>query len=185
MSRDGDWMQTFTGKQFWPMDPRVDEVCIADIAHALSMQCRYAGHCTEFYSVAEHSVRVSWIVPAPCAMWGLLHDASEAYLVDLPRPIKRYSALGDRYREIEERLMLVIAARFGLGDQEPSEVKDADDVMLMTEKRDLMPNSPAKWRETSEPLASVILPWAPAIAEQRFMHRYEHLLGDCGQSCPR
>jgi len=157
------------------MDPSVDEVRIEDIAHALSLQCRYAGHCTEFYSVAEHSVRASYIVPQEDRLWALMHDASEAYLVDLPRPVKRYSEIGAHYKNAEERLMLVICAKFGIDHVEPSSVKAADDIMLMTEKRDLMPNSPAKWRETSEPLAEIIRPWIPSVAEQRFLRRFECL----------
>src|SRR5690606_29748913 len=99
-TRKGDWMQTFTGRRFWPLDPRPDEICIEDIAHALSMQCRYAGHCLSFYSVAEHSVLLSQHVAEPFRRWALLHDASEAYLVDVPRPIK-----GDlsNYRAVEAR----------------------------------------------------------------------------------
>ena len=85
MKRKGDWMQTHSGIQFWPLDPRPEDILIEDIAHALSNQCRFAGHCCFHYSVAQHSVLVSENVPAQDAMWGLLHDAGEAYLVDLPR----------------------------------------------------------------------------------------------------
>lgn len=86
--RKGDWIQTYTGRQFWPLDPKPEEVCIEDIAHALSQQCRYAGHTIRFYSVAQHSVEIALRVPRAAALWGLLHDAAEAYLVDLPRPVK-------------------------------------------------------------------------------------------------
>lgn len=68
--RRGDWIQTFTGRRFWPLDPRPEDVCIEDIAHALSLKCRFGGHCTRFYSVAEHSVHVSNYVPAEFALWG-------------------------------------------------------------------------------------------------------------------
>ena len=74
-ARKGNWMQTFTGRQFWPADPRADEIDIRDIAHALSMQCRYAGHCTQFYSVAEHCVLLANAIPEQ-KLWALLHDAS-------------------------------------------------------------------------------------------------------------
>ena len=67
-ARKGDWMQTYTGRQFWPIDPRANEVHIEDIAHALSMMCRYNGHCRTFYSVAEHSVLVSQHVPPEHAL---------------------------------------------------------------------------------------------------------------------
>jgi len=176
MKRDGDWMQTFTGVQFWPLDPKVDEIRLEDIAHSLSLQCRFAGHCTEFYSVAQHSVLVSQNVPPADALWGLLHDAAEAYLVDLPRPVKRYSTMGTLYRQIEERVMLVICAKFGLGEMMPDSVHTADDVILMTEKRDLMPNCPAKWRETAAPLDACIIPWPPRVAEYKFLYYAERLL---------
>jgi hypothetical protein len=182
--RMGDWMQTYTGIQFWPIDPRASEIMIEDIAHSLSMQCRFAGHCTEFYSVAQHSVLVSRIVPDNVAAWGLLHDATEAYLVDLPRPVKRYSKMGDLYREIESRLMLQVCVRFKLRFDQPSSIHEADNVLLMTEKRDLMPNSPAKWRETAKPLAITIVPWSPARAKAEFLRRAEEvgLIGTSLQS---
>lgn len=68
--RAGDWMQTFTGRQFWPMDPRPEDLDILDIAHALSLLCRFGGHCQRFYSVAEHSVHVSTLATAPPCVMG-------------------------------------------------------------------------------------------------------------------
>jgi hypothetical protein len=173
MERKGDWMQTFRGVQFYPLDPRPDEIRIEDIAHSLSNQCRYAGHVTRFYSVAQHSVLVARIVPRQHFVWGLLHDAAEAYLVDLPRPLKRHSPLGNAYWPIEARLMTCVCERFGLPYAEPPEVKEADNVLLMTEKRDLMPNSPGKWAETAEPLPGRIIPWGPERAEVEFLEYFE------------
>src|SRR5438128_12538670 len=83
----GDWMQTYTGRAFYPLDPRLDDICIEDIAHALSMLCRYGGQCQEFYSVAEHSVLMSYAVNPQHALWALLHDATESYMGDLIRPL--------------------------------------------------------------------------------------------------
>lgn len=184
MTRQGGWMQTYTGVQFWPMDPRIEEIRIEDIAHSLSLQCRYAGHCREFYSVAEHCVRVSNIVPVSDALWGLLHDASEAYLVDLPRPVKRYSAIGKEYRLVESALQYMICQRFGIDVCEPESVHSADDILLMTEKRDIMGPSPAKWREASEPLPEIIVPWLPKVAELMFLERFARLtsLRTCAQA---
>lgn len=164
--RNGDWMQTYTGKQFWPLDPRPEEVCIEDIAHALSNQCRFAGHVQKFYSVAQHSVLVSRAVSKEYELWGLLHDASEAYLVDLPRPVKRYVG---GYQLAESRLMAIICERFGLKIGMPYAVREADERALMTEKRDLMPNSPAKWKEQAEPFPYTIVPWTPEIACVTFL----------------
>ena len=178
MKRKGDWMQTFTGRQFWPIDPRPEEVSIVDIAHSLSNQCRYAGHCKSFYSVAQHSVMVSYICAPEDALWGLLHDAAEAYLVDLPRPIKRFSDLGWHYKQVEARLMQVLCLRFNLPVDEPASVSKADDVVLVTEMRDLMGMPPTQWRESlaNKPLESAIIPWGPRASKNKFLRRFEELL---------
>lgn len=175
--RVGDWIQTYTARQFWPCDPRAEEIYIEDIAHSLALQCRFTGHCTDFYSVAEHSVRVSAILDPGIALWGLLHDASEAYLTDLSRPLKRGSPLGPIYRAIEWRLMRVICERFGLPESMPPDVHDADNRLLMTEKRDLMRahGSIPKWAETATPLLDVIVPWKWKIAESAFLRRFYEL----------
>jgi hypothetical protein len=87
--RRGDWMQTFTGRAFYPLDPRPEDIDPVDIAHALSLICRYGGHSSRFYSVAEHCVLMSHAVAPEHALWALLHDATEAYLGDMIRPLKR------------------------------------------------------------------------------------------------
>ena len=173
--RRGDWIQTYLGIQFWPLDPRPEEVMLFDIAHSLSNMCRFTGHCREFYSVAQHSVIVSRNVPHEDAAWGLLHDATEAYMMDLSRPIKRSSALGFEYKKIENALMRVICKRFGLRPLEPAAVRRADDIALMTEKRDLMSESPGKWAETAVPLADVIVPLNPAASKIIFLARAREL----------
>lgn len=162
--RWGDWIQTYTGAQFWPLDPRPSEVRTEDIAHALSMQCRFAGHCRVFYSVAEHSVRVSqllraWGHPPLAQLAGLLHDASEAYLVDVPRPLKPHLP---GYSEIERRVMDAICERFGLPrwalatDARWGAVRHADAVLLATEARDLMAPQPVPWEGLPDPLPTII-----------------------------
>lgn len=140
--RRGDWMQTYTGKKFWPLDPDPAEIDILDIAHALSNACRYAGHVMRFYSVAEHSVLVSMHVSDPNQKWALLHDASEAYLVDMPRPVKRFLP---GYQEAETRLMAAICERFGLPPEMPDEVKDIDNRILVDEREVLMAPSTLDW----------------------------------------
>src|SRR5271165_5200280 len=82
------YLSTYTGKKFFPYDPRPEQICIEDIAHGLSMLCRFVGQCRFFSSVAEHSIAVARLLPANLKLFGLLHDASEAYLADLPRPVK-------------------------------------------------------------------------------------------------
>ena len=177
-ARLGDWNQTYTGVQFWPLDPHADEVRIEDIAHSLAHQCRFGGHCLTFYSVAEHSVRVSRIVPLEHALWGLLHDASEAYAIDVPRPLKRHL---EGYKAIEEKLERVIANKFSLPWPMPESVKHADEVLLMTEKRDIMSPAPAPWGVAqgvpAEPLEEKIVPWTAEVAEMAFLARYYELVG--------
>jgi hypothetical protein len=131
---------TFSGKQIDPLNPDPASINITDIAHALSNQCRFTGHVREFYSVAEHSIRCIDLVPQEDQAWALMHDASEAYLSDIARPVKYQLGLGDIYREAEETLMVVIAERFGLPWPMPESVHEADDIMLRSEQRDLMPN---------------------------------------------
>lgn len=167
-----DWIQTWTDRQVHPLDPDPDTFAIEDIAHALSLQCRFNGHCKSFYSVADHSVRVSHAVPPEDALWGLLHDAAEAYLSDLPRPIKVQIPI---YREYEDRLMHTLADHFGLSWPMPASVHGADEVLLATEQRDLMGPPPAPWGLTAEPLPERIEPLSPEAARAAFLARYREL----------
>ena len=176
--RKGNWMQTFSGLRFWVMDPSPDEVRIEDIAHALSMQCRYNGHCSTFYSVAQHSVLVSHVLerehPPVVQFWGLIHDAAEAYLGDMVRPLKRSMPA---YREAEDRVMLAVVQRMGLqGFSEPPAVKWADTVLLSTERRDLMCHK-LDWNqeELCPPMPARIIPEPPEDAEEGFLLRFRAL----------
>jgi len=112
MGSDGS-ITTFSGISFWPLLPNPDDIRIDDIAHALAHQCRFAGHTRLFYSVAEHSVRVSQLCRPEDALWGLLHDASEAYLSDVPAPLKELPEF-EPYRAAERNLQGAVAQRFGL-----------------------------------------------------------------------
>jgi len=170
----GAWMQTFTGKQFFPLSPRVEDIDIIDIAHALSFQCRYGGHCKRFYSVAEHSIHIAHRLPYPLGLWGLLHDASEAYVSDVIRPIKPYLT---NYTEIEDRLMAKIVERFGLNPTTmPPAVKDLDNRILMDERAKILAPPPAPWNFEVEPLGVEIKCWSPEYAEERFLDLF-HVLG--------
>ena len=173
----GTWIATYSAKQFFPLAPRQEDIDIVDIAHSLALQCRFTGHCMEFYSVAEHSVRASYLVPSEHALWALLHDATEAYLTDMSRPIKQNTSLGEEYRKIEKNLMAAICQKFGLSTEEPPQVKIADNIMLMTEKRDLLRNNLAhpKWNETAEPVREYIHPMDWRRAKARFLERYREL----------
>lgn len=170
--RQGDWIQTFTGRQFWPMDPRAEDIFAIDIAHALSNLCRYSGHCERFYSVAEHSIVVSNHVPAEHALWGLLHDASEAYLVDVPRPLKPFLS---GYREAEARIMLAICERFGISADMPKEVSDIDYRILTDERMANMAPPPEKWKTDTDPIGAAFSFMSPPEAEAAFLQRLTEL----------
>lgn len=169
----GNWIQTFTGRQFFPFDPGRSDVAIEDIAHALSLNCRFTGHTRVHYSVAQHSVLVSQLVPTEHALCGLMHDASEAYLCDVPSPIK--PGLRD-YGPMEEAIMAHLAARFKFDWPPPIPVKEADMVAVATEARDLMANPPTMWKLPRAPLAGLrVDPWTPAEAEAQFLARFREL----------
>jgi 5'-deoxynucleotidase YfbR-like HD superfamily hydrolase len=166
-------MQTVSGRLFWPLDPRPGEVYINDIAHALSNLCRFGGMSSRFYSVAEHSWRVSLACDKKDTLAGLLHDATEAYLVDVPRPIKVHLS---NYKEIELRLACVIGERFGLDLANlPASVKHADEVLLATEQRDLMKPPPVPWETMPDPLPERIVPMMPSMAKRWLLKRFEEL----------
>lgn len=174
-TRHGSFMQTATGRKFWPMDPRADEVFIEDIAHSLSLQCRYAGHCLRFYSVAEHSVLMaSWLMKrhgAKAGLWGLLHDASEAYLVDVPRPVKPYLT---GYKAAESRVMAAVCDRFGLAHEMPPEVHEADERIIADELVNLVPMD---WhaRYAGRGLGVRLRYWSPEDAEAMFLSAFRDL----------
>lgn len=172
--RFGGWLQTFTGRAFWPLDPRVDDVDPVDIAHALSMLCRYGGHVRAFFSVAEHCVLMSHAVAPENALWALLHDATEAYMGDMVRPLKRQMPA---YAEAEDRLMEVICARFGLDPACPAEVKEADNRILRDERDALKTDPPLPWTslENVPALGVPIGGWDPAYAKRRYLDRLDEL----------
>lgn len=141
-------MQTYTGRQYWPLDPRPDEVHLEDIAHHLSMLCRYNGACERFYSVAEHSVNVMFLVPPELHLAALLHDATEAYLGDMIRPIKRNSP---EYVAVEKLNHAVICERFGIDPSDCEVIKQADSAMLVAEAARLLKKPPADWLPVDVP----------------------------------
>lgn len=145
----GDYgaIQTFTGKRFYPLAPEPADICVEDICHALSMQCRFTGHCREFYSVAQHSMLVATLVkPATPenVLWALLHDASEAYLIDVARPVKQSAAFA-AYREAEAVMQCAVATRFSLPPDMPEAVHLADNVALAIEAREFMTPLLPEW----------------------------------------
>jgi len=175
-------IRTFTGKHFDVLNPDPDLIDIKDIAHALSCQGRFSGHTREFYSVAQHSCLTATVIShvlnrKDLALTALLHDATEAYLIDLPRPIKHSTALGEMYSAIEDPLWVAIARKFGLPEEMPPEVKLADNICLKTEMRDLMGGTYGTYAPEVEPLNWAILPWEPIAAETTFIFKFHHLGG--------
>lgn len=174
--RKGDWLQTASGKAFYPADPRPEDINIHDIAHALAHLCRFGGHSRHFYSVAEHSVLVSQCVPAPWALEALLHDATEAYVVDVPRPVKR--ALGESYARLEAGVWAAIAKRFNLPEEMPACVKEADNAVLMAERAALLDHVPG-WGhglEHVQPAPVTINCMSSGRAKRFFLSRFSDLL---------
>lgn len=174
------WIQTYTGRAFYPLAPVAADVCIHDIGHALAMKCRWNGHCRKFYSVAEHSVRLSRLVSPRWAFEALMHDAAEAYLPDVPRPIKAhigtYGVTPARsFRDLEHEIMCLIAGCFELTYPSPDEIHAADLRLLVTEGRDLMAPPPEPWGIGAEPFAEIITPWTPEGSEACFRHRFIEL----------
>ena len=166
---------TVSGNYFNLINPTDNVVCVTDIAHALANVCRFAGHVSEFYSVAQHSVLASHLVAPQFALAALFHDATEAYIGDVTRPLK---ALLPDYRAIEARLQADIFSKLGLPSEIPAEVKHADLIMLATEVRDLMPDHDDEWAliATVDQLPETITPWSPYIAATFFLERYRALV---------
>ena len=171
----GDWMQTYTGQQFYPLAPRAEDVDLLDIAHALGMLCRYNGHTQRFYSVAEHCVLMSQAVAPEHALWALLHDATEAYVGDMIRPLKLNMP---DYRKAEDLVMAAIAEKFGLdGVVMPPEVKDVDTRILLAERNALLAESPRPWSVHGAPLDVEIQAWSPTQAKMAYLVRFSEITG--------
>ena len=172
MKRNGDWMQTFTGRQFWPMDPKIEDIDILDIAHGLSNICRYGGHAKAFYSVAEHSCHVSDALPPELALAGLLDDAAEAYIGDMIRPIK-YSI--PQYQALDGYLSAMINERFGIPKERHPEVIRVDNAILADESEQVMLGQVADWKLTEPALGVTIQFWSPELAKMMFWGRFKQL----------
>lgn len=172
------WIQTYSGGMFHILDPQQDEILITDIGHALGMLCRFTGHVRRFYSIAEHCVLGSRLVPQKDALWFLLHDASEAYITDLNRPLKHFTGIGSEYLPVEEKIMNAICQKFRLLGEEPASIKKIDNSMLFAEKEQLLAplEWDAKWGDVKAADVKVKC-WAPEVAEVEFLHRFYELTG--------
>ena len=182
------WIQTFLGRRVNLTAPRADEISILDVAHHLSRLCRFTGATKRYYSVAEHCIHVSRLVPPEHAFWGLLHDASEAYLGDMATPLKR---LLPAYREIEHRFMRVICDRFELAHEEPPIVKLADRALLAAEALALL-RDPTGYPLREEAVAAgvdvsgiKIQGWTPDQARDAYLTRYFAIVAETRTSRER
>jgi uncharacterized protein len=176
----GPYLQTVSGRWVNPFDPDPDQLDPGDIARALANQCRFGGHSRVFYSVAQHSVVVSRLVEerggdAEDAFAALMHDASEAYLGDMPHPLKHRSPLGAAFKTAEDHVERAIRERFRIKPDVP-EIKRADRALLATERRAF---SAETWHwpelEGVEPLAMELTAWSPDAAAEAFAARYAEL----------
>jgi hypothetical protein len=167
--------QTSNGGYYYVDNPKAEHVSIEEIALALSHLCRFGGHTRFFYSVAEHCINVSHCVPKNMAMWGLLHDASEAYVCDLPSPLK---SLLPEYKAIEDKHHRAIAEKFGLSWPMPAEVKDADRRVLLAERDVLLGREAFPWDCGNDPHPlCMVVGMRPQEARERFLARFNYLKG--------
>jgi uncharacterized protein len=173
---------TYTGKYVHLMEPRAETIDIIDIAHALSQISRFGGHTRTFYSVAQHSIGVAQLVPVKYRLQALLHDAAEAYFGDMVQPLKCLPVSRD-YRDHESWMQATINDRFGLGlvqDQECIDhIRQADLIMLATERRDLMAPDMTPWPilHDIKPRMHSIRPMLPIPAESAFLQYYKTISG--------
>ena len=179
--RKGEWMHTSTGKRFFPLDPRPEDICIMDIANGLALDCRYGGqgNVHKFYSVAEHSVLMAeyacergWARNIVFAV--LMHDAAEAYLNDLPRAVKH--SIGRAYETLEDQVQEVILQKYNLVSTSLGnnlEIKSLDRQIVPLEKECFM-NHPQDWAyDKFQPLEGVALKlWSPPLAKYHFLEMY-------------
>lgn len=170
------WIETVNGKKFHFDRADTDGIDVYDIAHALSNTCRYTGHSKYFFSVAEHSINVALMLPKHKQLWGLLHDASEAYLADIASPVKQ---LLPDYKKLEQKIMWRIAKKFNLpiGFQDDPEVKKADWACLRAEARVLLPSGGEDWYfppGLKEGLRPMLL--SNDAAKQEFLDMYHNCL---------
>ena len=174
--RGDDWIQTFTGKPYWPLAPRAEDVDLVDIAAGLARTCRYNRQCLRFYSVAEHSILGAQFVPKEQRLAFLLHDAPEAILCDVPRPLKHRL---QGYREIEAMNMRVIAQRFNLKLPFAPIIKEIDERIGADEREQNMAPPRLPWKHAGDcrPLGVRLQFWSPDQAMAEFIRAFSEFGG--------
>lgn len=178
MSRNGDWFLSSRGNKIYPLDFQIEDVDIEEIAHSLSNICRFGGHCRSFYSVAQHSTIVAQSVSKEFALVGLLHDATEAYVGDMIRPLKTQKCMSG-YRELEDSIRAVICMKFNIPIMLPDEVYYMDSAVLLAEKRDLLITHDHEWQFPQCKYPAIcpfpetpIVPMLPNQAKKEFLDYY-------------
>lgn len=188
----GGWNECYTGTRFYTFDPQPEDVKIADIGHSLGLQCRYNGNCRRFYSVAEHCCLLSDYVrprgwhnlegPWPGkwigefkydALVALMHDAAEAYIGDLIRPVKHRM---QQFKELEALIEAVVFPSLGLPAEIPAWMRELDSRILCDERAQVMLTDHNEWStDELDPLGVRIRFWPPARAEFEFLRRFFEL----------
>jgi hypothetical protein len=167
------WQQTYSGTKFDLLNPQADLVDLQDICHALSQLCRFGGHTKYFYSVGEHCLRARLIVKDKdilTQLYVLMHDFTEAYVVDVPRSIK---LMLKEYKPLEERVAVAIAEHFKIpwpmNQHYAGIVHECDEIMLATEARDALYGGPKNWIPTHKPLFQTISPMSMDLVKANLM----------------
>lgn len=166
-------IQTRSGIMIDLVNPKPDQIEILDIAHALSMTCRWGGHTKVYFSVAQHSVLCSSYTCAKFALAALMHDAAEAYIGDIPRPLKEI--LAPQIYDLEDGLMRVISEKFQFEWPIPAEVKEVDDNLLETERQRITCGLTPEYPKFGTPYNVEILPWSPHVANRLFLESFHRL----------
>ena len=180
------WIQTYKGKRINPLNPDPSQICIEDIAIALSNTCRFTGHTKGFYSVAEHSYWASKYVAPQNALQALMHDSAEAYLNDIAKPIKQSVSVWTGkemipFKRAEDHLLGMIFEKFGISKEMAPEVKEIDMRLCYTEGEQLMPDV-SVWNWYVKPIGGLEFEcWPPSYAYAMFMSRYESLIKKKGE----
>lgn len=169
-----EWMMLSNGNKFYPLEPDIELIEIHDIAISLSLMCRYIGKTQVYYSVAEHSVHVSHLVSPKNAFWGLMHDAAEAYVGDMPWPIKLYVP---KFVEIENQILKLIAEKYGLNWPIPIEIKTIDSGIIVDEMLEFF-NYGGPFSTKRCMTGKKIRAWTPDQAKRIFLNRFFQLRGE-------
>jgi 5'-deoxynucleotidase YfbR-like HD superfamily hydrolase len=174
-------IETYTSITFDMLNPTLDMIDIRDIAHAGSLLCRWTGHVKHHYSIAQHELLGSYLVPEENALEFLLHDAAESYVNDMSRPLKHMTDCGKHYRPVEDNIQRLVRLKYGLPEIQSPVIHDVDNAMLLAEKKQLMGN--AKWSKelTEDCLVSgiaaqvEIIKMIPEVVEYSFLERFKKL----------